>query len=120
MQTELRVESLTQGSGSTSYIFAMAALYKLLRIKLLCRLGMETGFYTSITILAVYLPLPASPMLVGVASLLPPHPGDRLPTHFVTQGRRRCAGPPALRLADSKPGRPGLSEISAGTGLRPG
>ena len=30
---------LTQGSGSTLYIFAMAALYKLLRMKLLFRLA---------------------------------------------------------------------------------
>ena len=80
---------------------------------------METGLYTairSITILAVVL-IPAP---VGKCwSFLPPHPGIDYPSALLHKVRHRWAGPPALRPVDSKPGRPGLPEISAGTGLRP-
>ena len=79
---------------------------------------METAI-RSIKLLAVYLPLSASPMLVGISSLLPPRGSTTHPLCYTRSGAG-WAGPPALRLADSKPGRPGLSEISAGTGLRPG
>jgi len=71
----------------------------------------------SITILAVVL-IPAP---VGKPTFNPNCHSTGSTTHPLCYTTSRAGGLAArLRLADSKPGHPGLSEISAGTGLHPG
>jgi len=117
MQTELRVDT------PASYIFAMTALYKLLRMKLLFRLAARTTtngdwtlHYYSLHNDISRIPAPVGKPNVGWCFILTATPPG-IDSHPLCYTR---SGGPALRLADSKPGLPGLSEISAGTSLCPG